>query len=108
MGKVLKRVTFELGGHAPVIVMNDADIERFVEAAVASKFRNAGQICISPTRFFVHDQIYDEVVGRFARRSSQLAVGDGMDLATDMGPPRARSTPAGHGGIDRRCVDPRR
>jgi succinate-semialdehyde dehydrogenase/glutarate-semialdehyde dehydrogenase len=85
-GAALKKVTFELGGHAPVIVMNDAHVDKFVEAAVLSKFRNAGQICISPTRFFVHDGVYDEIVGKFARRASLLQVGDGMQATTDMGP----------------------
>lgn len=85
-GAALKKVTFELGGHAPVIVMADANVDKFVEAGVASKFRNAGQICISPTRFFVHDAVYDEIVEKFARRASGLRVGDGMQAATDMGP----------------------
>ncbi|MEO9231396.1 MAG: NAD-dependent succinate-semialdehyde dehydrogenase [Devosia sp.] len=85
-GRELKKVTFELGGHAPVVVMHDADIARFVELGVAAKFRNAGQICTSPTRFLVHKQIYEEVVRRFAERACQLKVGNGMDDATDMGP----------------------
>lgn len=85
-GKELKKVTFELGGHAPVIVMNDADVDKFVEGAVFSKFRNAGQICTSPTRFFVHDAVYDQAVYKFVQRSSKLSVGNGMDAGTDMGP----------------------
>lgn len=85
-GRELKRVTFELGGHAPVIVMNDCDVEQAVALSVASKFRNAGQICISPTRFFVHDGIYEKFVAEFVRRSKALRVGDGADEGTDMGP----------------------
>ena len=85
-GEALKPVTFELGGHAPVIVAADADIDRFVAGAVAAKFRNAGQICISPTRFYVHSSIYHEVLRRFAERAGALVVGDGQDPATQMGP----------------------
>ena len=85
-GEALKPVTFELGGHAPVIVAEDANIDRFLKGAVAAKFRNAGQICISPTRFFVHASIYDEAVRRFADLADALIVGDGMDPKTQMGP----------------------
>lgn len=85
-GKALKKVTFELGGHSAVIVMDDVDIDRTVELAVASKFRNAGQICIAPTRFFVHDRIHDRFVQAFARRASALRVSDGGLDDTDMGP----------------------
>lgn len=85
-GGALKKMTMELGGHSPVIVMDDANVDRFVEEAVAGKFRNAGQICISPTRFLVHDAIYDEVTRRFAERAGQIRVGDGLSTETDMGP----------------------
>lgn len=85
-GAALKKVTFELGGHAPVIVMDDADIDAFVEAAVASKYRNAGQICTSPSRFFVHERVYQRTVEAFVQRAKALTVGDGADSATDMGP----------------------
>lgn len=85
-GGILKKVTFELGGHAPVIVMDNANLDSVVDLGVAAKYRNAGQICISPTRFFVHDAVYDELIARFASRASALRVGDGMLRDTDMGP----------------------
>lgn len=85
-GRALKKVTFELGGHSAVIVMDDVDVDRTVELSVASKFRNAGQICIAPTRFFVHEAIYDQFVAKFAKRSAALCVGDGARAESDMGP----------------------
>jgi succinate-semialdehyde dehydrogenase/glutarate-semialdehyde dehydrogenase len=85
-GTHLKKVTFELGGHSPVIIMDDIDIDRAVTISVSSKFRNAGQICIAPTRFFVHDSIYDRFIQKFALHASALKVGDGMHPDTDMGP----------------------
>jgi succinate-semialdehyde dehydrogenase/glutarate-semialdehyde dehydrogenase len=85
-GKALKKVTFELGGHSAVIVMDDVDLDRTVAMAVASKFRNAGQICIAPTRFFVHDGIHDRFVAAFAQRAAALRMDDGAQETTDMGP----------------------
>ncbi|WP_285411445.1 NAD-dependent succinate-semialdehyde dehydrogenase [Variovorax sp. efr-133-TYG-130] len=85
-GRALKKVTFELGGHSPVIVMEDADLDLAVALSVASKFRNAGQICIAPTRFFVHDAIYDAFVGKFSEIASALRVEDGMLDTAQMGP----------------------
>lgn len=85
-GPLLKKMTMELGGHSPVVVMNDALIDRVVDEAIAGKFRNAGQICISPTRFLVQDGVYDQVVSKFAERAARIRVGDGLDPATDMGP----------------------
>ncbi|MBB3181045.1 NAD-dependent succinate-semialdehyde dehydrogenase [Variovorax sp. Sphag1AA] len=85
-GAALKKVTFELGGHAPVIVMDDADIDAFVAAAVASKYRNAGQICTAPSRFFVHERVYERTVDAFVQRAKSLTVGDGANGETDMGP----------------------
>lgn len=83
---VLKKSTLELGGHAPVIVASDVDVERVVELAVAAKFRNAGQLCICPTRFFVHSSIYNAFVSRFAARAADLRVGSGFDASVGMGP----------------------
>jgi succinate-semialdehyde dehydrogenase/glutarate-semialdehyde dehydrogenase len=83
---LMKKATLELGGHAPVIVARDVDVERVVDLAVAAKFRNAGQLCICPTRFFVHASIYDQFVTRFAARASALRVGSGLDAAVGMGP----------------------
>lgn len=85
-GRALKKVTFELGGHSPVIVMDDADLDRAVALSVASKFRNAGQICIAPTRFFVHDAIYESFVRKFSEQAGALRVEDGMLDTAQMGP----------------------
>lgn len=85
-GQHMKRVTMELGGHAPVIVCEDADVERAVKSAGAAKFRNAGQVCISPTRFLVHDSVHDEFVKALGHLADGLAVGDGMAEGTQMGP----------------------
>lgn len=82
----VKRCTLELGGHAPVLVWADADVPRTADLAVRSKFRNAGQVCISPTRFYVHDSIYEPFVHEFASRTRELKVGDGLDPSTEMGP----------------------
>ncbi|MBB3862328.1 succinate-semialdehyde dehydrogenase/glutarate-semialdehyde dehydrogenase [Novosphingobium hassiacum] len=80
------RTTMELGGHAPVIVCDDADINQTLDLSVASKFRNAGQVCVSPTRFYVQEAIYDRFVEGFAERAKNLPVGDGLDPRTRMGP----------------------
>ncbi|RYE08267.1 MAG: NAD-dependent succinate-semialdehyde dehydrogenase [Hyphomicrobiales bacterium] len=81
-----KRATMELGGHAPVIVFDDVDVDRVADLAVASKFRNAGQVCVSPTRFFVQQKVYDRFAQGFAERASKLRVGDGLAADTQMGP----------------------
>lgn len=85
-GQHMKRATMELGGHAPVIVAEDGDIELAVKAAGAAKFRNAGQVCISPTRFLVHHKLADEFAKVFARHAESLKVGDGLSQGTQMGP----------------------
>lgn len=85
-GKHMKRVTMELGGHAPVIVCEDADIALAVNAAGAAKFRNAGQVCISPTRFLVHESIAKDFAIAFAKLAQNLKVGDGLAEGTTMGP----------------------
>lgn len=83
----VKRLTLELGGHAPVLVFEDADVEEAVALSIVSKFeRNAGQVCISPSRFFVAQTRYDEFVTRFAEATARLRVGDGFDPEVDMGP----------------------
>ena len=86
----LKRCTMELGGHAPVIVHADADLDLAVNTLVAFKFRNAGQVCTSPTRFFVHESLYAPFVDRFTAQAAALKVGDGLDAGTQMGPMIAR------------------
>jgi succinate-semialdehyde dehydrogenase/glutarate-semialdehyde dehydrogenase len=85
-GQHMKRVTMELGGHAPVIVCEDADIAVAVKAAGAAKFRNAGQVCISPTRFLVHKSIAGDFAQAFADHAKGLKIGDGLAEGTQMGP----------------------
>ena len=85
-GQHMKRATMELGGHAPVIVCEDADIDLAIKAAGAAKFRNAGQVCISPTRFLVARPIAAEFTRKFAAQAEKLAVGDGLLETTRMGP----------------------
>jgi len=79
-------ITLELGGHAPVIVCSDVDIESVVKLCVTAKFNNTGQACISPSRFFICRTIYHDFVDEFARQASLLRVGPGNDPLTDMGP----------------------
>ena len=83
---LMKRSTMELGGHAPVIVCDDADIDAAVKMLVPYKFRNAGQVCISPTRFYVQDGVYERFVAEFVGKTQALKVGDGLAPDTKMGP----------------------
>ncbi|MBT9467295.1 NAD-dependent succinate-semialdehyde dehydrogenase [Hydrogenophaga sp.] len=85
-GQHMKRVTMELGGHAPVIVAEDADVALAVKTAGGAKFRNAGQVCISPTRFLVHESIAKEFSAALVKHAAGLAVGDGSTEGTQMGP----------------------
>lgn len=85
-GLHMKRVTMELGGHAPVIVCDDADLELAVRASGSAKFRNAGQICIAPTRFLVHESIHDKFVAELGAFAQGLKVGNGLAEGTQMGP----------------------
>ncbi len=85
-GQHMKRVTMELGGHAPVIVCEDADVALAIKVAGGAKFRNAGQVCISPTRFLVHESIASEFSAALTEHARQLAVGDGLAEGTQMGP----------------------
>lgn len=85
-GQHMKRVTMELGGHAPVIVAEDADLELAVKSSGAAKFRNAGQVCISPTRFLVHESVRNDFAAALARHAQSLKVGDGLAEGTQMGP----------------------
>jgi succinate-semialdehyde dehydrogenase / glutarate-semialdehyde dehydrogenase len=82
----MKRATMELGGHAPVLVFDDADVDGAVKLMGAFKYRNAGQVCVSPTRFFVHDKVYDNFVGSFIDIAKKVKVGDGLDPDSKMGP----------------------
>lgn len=85
-GQHLKKVTMELGGHNPVIVARDAKLDTVVPLSAEFKFRNAGQVCVSPTRFLVERPIYEDFVAGVADAARKLRVGDGMDAATQMGP----------------------
>ncbi len=82
----LKRVTMELGGHAPVLVFADCDLDKTLDMVVAQKFRNAGQVCVSPTRFYVQEAIYERFVTGFAERARGVTMGRGSDAGTTMGP----------------------
>jgi len=93
-GQHMKRMTMELGGHAPVVVFNDADIGLAAKTMAASKFRNAGQVCVSPTRFLVQEGVFNEFVDQFVMHAEKLKVGNGMEAGINMGPlanPRRKS-----------------
>jgi succinate-semialdehyde dehydrogenase / glutarate-semialdehyde dehydrogenase len=85
-GKHMKRVTMELGGHAPGIVFEDADVDQAVKILAGSKFRNAGQACIAPTRVLVQEPVYESFVDKFTAAAKAIKVGDGLDPKTRMGP----------------------
>ncbi|MDH4108989.1 MAG: NAD-dependent succinate-semialdehyde dehydrogenase [Gammaproteobacteria bacterium] len=82
----MKRTTMELGGHGPVIVCEDVDLEKVLDMCVAAKYRNCGQVCVSPTRFLVHESLYKAFVEGFARRAGALKIGNGLDESTQVGP----------------------
>jgi succinate-semialdehyde dehydrogenase/glutarate-semialdehyde dehydrogenase len=85
-GKYMKRVTMELGGHAPAIVFDDADVEHASKTLAGSKFRNAGQVCVSPTRFLVQEKVFDRFVDQFVAHAKALRVGNGLEDGVQMGP----------------------
>ncbi|MES1975229.1 MAG: NAD-dependent succinate-semialdehyde dehydrogenase [Pseudomonadota bacterium] len=82
----MKRTTMELGGHGPVLVFDDVDVDQVLDTMVASKYRNAGQVCVSPTRFIVQEDIFERFRTGFAERAGRIVVGDGLDTSTQMGP----------------------
>jgi succinate-semialdehyde dehydrogenase/glutarate-semialdehyde dehydrogenase len=84
--KGMKRATMELGGHSPVVVFADADPEKTAETIAAFKYRNAGQVCISPTRFYVQEPVYDRFLKRFTEFANAIKLGDGLEQGTTMGP----------------------
>ena len=84
--QTMKRMTLELGGHAPVVIFSDVDPEAAAISAVTAKFRNSGQVCTSPTRFFAHESIHDRFAAKLSELADGLKVGDGFDAATKMGP----------------------
>lgn len=89
----VKVMTMELGGHAPVLIFADCDLDKTLDMVVPQKFRNAGQVCVSPTRFYVEEPIYDAFVKGFAERTAAVTVGNGADAATRMGPLANRRRP---------------
>jgi len=80
------RTTMELGGHGPVLVFDDVDLDGVLDQAVAAKFRNAGQVCVSPTRFYVHESRYEKFIQGFTERVEKVTVGNGLDENNAMGP----------------------
>lgn len=85
-GAEMKPATMELGGHSPVIVFDDVDIPKTAKALARSKIRNAGQTCVSPTRFFVHERVYDQFLDEFVASLSTVKIGNGLDSTVEMGP----------------------
>ena len=84
--ETLKRCTLELGGHSPAIIAEDADIEKTLDVLTGFKFRNAGQVCIAPSRFYVHEKIYDKVRDGFLNRIKNITLGNGLNEGVSMGP----------------------
>jgi succinate-semialdehyde dehydrogenase/glutarate-semialdehyde dehydrogenase len=84
--RMLKKATLELGGHAPVVVFDDADLERAASQVIALKYRNAGQVCISPTRFIVQEKAFAPFMERIGAYAAGLRVGPGLEEKTQMGP----------------------
>ncbi|MDC3100549.1 NAD-dependent succinate-semialdehyde dehydrogenase [Candidatus Pelagibacter sp.] len=82
----VQRVTMELSGHSPFIVFDDADIKKAADMAIAAKFRNNGQVCISPNRFYIQESKKDEFVNLFVEKTKKLKIGDGMDPSVQLGP----------------------
>lgn len=85
-GQHMKRATMELGGHAPAMVFDDADIDAAAATLAGSKFRNAGQVCVSPTRFLIQEGSYERFLGKFVEHAKAVKVGDGLAEGTRMGP----------------------
>ena len=82
----VKELSMELGGHAPLVIFNDADMEKAIEGALITKFRNGGQSCIASNRIYVQRGIYDAFLEAFVAKASALKVGDGMEDGVDIGP----------------------
>src|SRR5215217_7985687 len=114
----VKRLSLELGGHAPVLVFDDAELDRAVEGAMLAKFRNTGQSCIGANRIYVQAGIYDRFIAAFVEKTKQLKVGNGLEGEQDIGPafsssrrcsPTYRATPPActkkHSPLSRRSCD---
>lgn len=82
----MKLSTMELGGHAPAIVFNDADLAAALDVLTTQKFRNAGQVCVAPTRFLVQDELYEKFVDGYVKLAKKVKLGNGLDSSTSMGP----------------------
>ncbi len=82
----MQRTTMELGGHGPVLVFGDADIDQVLDTAVGGKYRNCGQVCVSPTRFIVQEDVFERFRDGFIERAKAIKVGDGLEQGTQMGP----------------------
>lgn len=89
--RTVKRVSLELGGHAPVVVFPDADLDRTVEDCIAAKFATSGQDCLAANRIYLHEDIHDAFAARFAQRTAGLRVGHGLQAGTEIGPMTRRS-----------------
>lgn len=85
-GQHMKKATMELGGHAPVLIFDDADLDAAAKELAAAKFRNAGQVCIAPTRFLIQQGVYDAFVEKFTAEVNKLVVGNGLEDGVTMGP----------------------
>ena len=81
-----KRTTMELGGHGPVLVFDDVDVDQVLDTMVPARYRNAGQVCVAPTRFIVQENVFERFRDGFTERAGRIVVGDGLDPATRMGP----------------------
>jgi succinate-semialdehyde dehydrogenase/glutarate-semialdehyde dehydrogenase len=103
--KDIKRTSMELGGNAPFIVFDDADIDAAVQGAMASKFRNAGQTCVCANRFYVHSKVYDEFVAKFDVAVQQLKIGNGLDEGVSIGPVINESAKQGIQALIDRAVE---
>jgi succinate-semialdehyde dehydrogenase/glutarate-semialdehyde dehydrogenase len=101
----MQRTTMELGGHAPVLVFDDADLERTLGMMVTGKYRNAGQVCVSPTRFYVQRSRYQEFVDQFSARAAALKVGNGLEEGVNMGPMANARRPEGIAAMIRDALD---
>ena len=98
----VKKVSMELGGHGPVIVFDDADAKSAAEVCAATKFRNCGQVCISPTRFYVHENNYEQFSETFSAIAKSIKLGPGLDSQTQMGP---MANPRGLETVERMVAD---
>ncbi|WP_284124266.1 NAD-dependent succinate-semialdehyde dehydrogenase [Parerythrobacter aestuarii] len=100
----LQRTTLELGGHGPVLVFNDADIDKALDTMAGNKFRNAGQVCVSPTRFLVEEDVFERFRDGFVERAKAVKVGNGMEADTQMGP---MANARGPDGLQAKIADAR-